>query len=97
VNAEREPWNLNETVITEASYQAYKTRAPEAFLPGTFNLNPFGDNIKDHTPIIPTCRSDYLDVVSDPEYHKGSSNLPCSVSPIQVPHLHTYTRDEMGY
>lgn len=63
--AERGPWDLNQTEITRVSWQAYKSGNLEGYLPGTMDLNPYKDHIKDHSPILPVCYSDIKDVWVD--------------------------------
>lgn len=72
--AEKAPWSLNETEIVTQSWRAYTEDSREGWLPGSFNLNPFGDNFRDHSPILPTCYSDYQDVSK----HDWKNNMPCT-------------------
>ncbi|KAF2113005.1 hypothetical protein BDV96DRAFT_579566 [Lophiotrema nucula] len=65
--AEQDPWNLNQTRILQTSYQAYVNRDPTGYLPGSFDLNPYQNNVREITPVLPVCRSSFR-----------NTNFPCS-------------------
>ncbi|KAH7082161.1 hypothetical protein FB567DRAFT_530708 [Paraphoma chrysanthemicola] len=67
----QQPWSLNEERITEESWGAYARKDYTGYLPGRIDLNPYHDQIKDHTPILPVCYS----TVGLGNDRKG---LPCS-------------------
>jgi hypothetical protein len=76
--AEKAPWHLNETNIVALSWLAYEQRSGEGFLPGSLDLNPFGDNFRDHSPILPTCFSEFQNIPQEFAHHKGVSHVPCT-------------------
>ncbi|KAF2796735.1 hypothetical protein K505DRAFT_334902 [Melanomma pulvis-pyrius CBS 109.77] len=76
LGAEKEPWNLNETLISAESYSRYQSRDPIGYLPGDFELNPYEASVRDKTPILPVCKGDYIKLADD--YVKGIGQFPCS-------------------
>ncbi|KAF2252361.1 hypothetical protein BU26DRAFT_562107 [Trematosphaeria pertusa] len=78
LDAERAPWNLTETAIVRNSYDAYVHRRPEVYLPGSFNLDPFAHHLKDNSPVIPICMSDYHSVSPTSNYVKDQGSFACT-------------------
>ncbi|KAF2731150.1 hypothetical protein EJ04DRAFT_514811 [Polyplosphaeria fusca] len=58
--AERPPWNITERRIAEVSYASYLRRDPNVWRPGDFHLTPYGNNVKDLSPILTVCSSDEI-------------------------------------
>lgn len=65
-------WKLDEANISKVSWEAYKNRDMTGFLPGRIDLNPYLDQIKDHSPILPVCFSEI-----EPEFY-DVKGLPVS-------------------
>ncbi|KAH7070460.1 hypothetical protein BKA63DRAFT_77538 [Paraphoma chrysanthemicola] len=53
------PWSLSEAKINDVSWDAYQRHDWTGFIPGRVDLNPFVDHIKEHTPILPVCYSEF--------------------------------------
>jgi hypothetical protein len=76
--AEKHPWSLNASQIMAQSWYAYEQKSSEGWLPGSFNVDPFGQHFRDYSPVLPTCFSDYQTMPSGNSYHEGTSHVPCT-------------------
>ncbi|KAF2824990.1 hypothetical protein CC86DRAFT_408131 [Ophiobolus disseminans] len=69
-------WKLDKYRINNASWLAYRDRNPSGYLPGRVDLDPYHENLKDHTPILPD--DYYADVLCNCGDKYGNETLVVS-------------------
>ncbi|KAF2011576.1 hypothetical protein BU24DRAFT_284242 [Aaosphaeria arxii CBS 175.79] len=76
IRASLDPYNISEVALVNASYDTYNKGLVDGFLSGEFNLDPYQQDLKDTTPMLPVCKSDYLRLSRS---HSASSGTwPCT-------------------